>query len=310
MTPSSHKKNKLSLALMDQQWTVALKLIEQKPKLAASSFVLQGFFEGLKDATVFPLHQACACPEIPVSLLEALITAYPAALYKTESSYRRLPLHCACRTGASPATVQALLQAATVYYNNNVNDNNHVQDMCLHPDNLQRLPLHYALSNHAHDATIRLLLDACPASAHAVDQRGWLPLHVACSVGGSSLPVVQWLLDEHPQAASARTLQGSLPQHVLHKTNPHYASMMQLLNDASRRRKKGGVVRSQSMPLQNNPTLNLKNNKSTTTVSRCRSADDGDNDIPSSKHRGRLLTDNSQQRREWKELLVHSSVLV
>ena len=304
MTPT-HKKNRLSLALMDQQWTVALKLVEQKPKLAASRLVLQGFFEGRKDATVFPLHQACACPGVPVSLIEALMAAYPAALYKTESSYQRLPLHCACRTGASPEVVQALLHAASVYYAAATNDGNPVHEMCLHPDTLQRLPLHYALSNHAQAETVRVLLDACPASAHAVDQRGWTCLHVAASVG-CSLPVFQWLLEANPQAASIATMQGSLPQHVLHQTNPQYATMMQLLKEAASRR--NGVVRSHSMPLPN-PTTSIPNNKA--TVSRCRSADDDDDDL-TSNHQGRHSSDSNpqQQRREWKELMVHSSVLV
>lgn len=261
---------------MDQQWTVALTLVEQKPKLASRSFVMQGFFEGLKDATVFPLHQACACPAVPVALVEALIAAFPAALYKPESSYARLPLHCACRTGANLAVVEALLRAGSVL--------NQEDMMCLQQDKLQRLPLHYALSNGAHPPTIRLLLDACPASTRAVDQRGWTPLHVAASVG-CSIQVFAWILELHPHAASIRTLQGSLPQHVMHKTNPHYATLMQLLVDADKR----GVTRSHSMPLEH---------VSKPVVSRSRSVDDREE--PHGKN----------QRREWNELLVHSSVLV
>jgi hypothetical protein len=275
-------KNKLSLALMDQQWTVALKLVQEKPKLASQSFVLQGFFEGLKDATVFPLHQACACSHVPVALIEALIQAFPAALYKPESSYQRIPLHCACRTGASPAVIAALLRGASL--SSGVNESDPAHDMCLQQDNLQRLPLHYALSNQADAATVRLLLDACPASTHAVDQRGWTPLHVAASVSCHRLEVFQWLLESNPAAASAVTLQGSLPQQVLHKSNPHYAAMLQLLKDTRK-----GVTRS--------PSMSLQHTMRATTIRRA-----AEEDSKQEQH--------TPPVREWKELMVHRSVLV
>ncbi|GAX28847.1 hypothetical protein FisN_20Lh143 [Fistulifera solaris] len=273
-------KNKLSLALMDQQWTVALKLVQEKPKLASHSFVLQGFFDGLKDATVFPLHQACACPQVPAVLIEALIQAFPAALYKPESSYQRIPLHCACRTSARPAVIAALLRGASLT-SSGVNESDPAHDMCLHKDNLQRIPLHYALSNQADVATVRLLLEACPVSTYAVDQRGWTPLHVAASVSCHRLEVFQWLLESNPAAASAVTLQGSLPQQVLQKSNPHYAAMLQLLKDA----RKG---------VEHSPSL-----KNTTTTIRRTAAEE---DVKQERHTPLV--------REWKELMVHRSVLV
>jgi ankyrin repeat protein len=273
---SKPTKNKLSLALMDQQWTVALKLVQEKPKLASHSFVLQGFFEGLKDATVFPLHQACACPQVPVALIEALIQAFPAALYKPESSYQRIPLHCACRTGARPAVIAALLRGASLTISG-VNESDPAHDMCLQKDNLQRIPLHYALSNQADAATVRLLLEACPISTHAVDQRGWTPLHVAASC--HRLEVLRWLLEANPAAASAVTLQGSLPQQVLQRSNPQYAVMLQLLKDA-----RNGITRSPSLQ---------------TTTTPIRRAEE---DVKQERHTPLV--------REWEELMVYRSVLV
>ena len=56
---------------------------------------------------LLPLH-ACCVFRAPLSLIEALITAYPDAA-KTIDDQGMLPLHLACRNGASRAVVMTLL---------------------------------------------------------------------------------------------------------------------------------------------------------------------------------------------------------
>ena len=82
-------------------------------------------FEGIKDSNVLPIHEAlvgCA----PYRVIEALLYAYPDSVYCKESSYQRLPLHCACRKNAQIIVVELLLK--------------HYADAALAPDSLGRLP--------------------------------------------------------------------------------------------------------------------------------------------------------------------------
>jgi len=118
----------------------------------------------------------------------------PLRIFRPETAYERLPLHCACRRNANPDVVQLLLEA--------------FPHAAVVPDQLGRLPLHYALSNGADPAIINLLLQYSPAAARGVDNHGWTPLHVACSVG-ASIETIALLLHLFPEAVVFRTDKGS-----------------------------------------------------------------------------------------------------
>jgi hypothetical protein len=221
--------SELSLALVALDWPKAVQLLRSRHamKLAARWSTLQGFFEGLKDAHVLPLHQACAVAGVDLNVIYALVEVYPSAVQMAESSYQRLPLHCACRTAADPLVVKALLEAERTQLKQRTSWS------CLQPDLLQRLPLHYALSNGAHPETIRLLLQANPQAAAGVDRRGWTPLHVATSMG-CSVDVLQQVYTAYPAAIALRTLQGSSPARCLHRTVRHRPQLKEFLRQARR----------------------------------------------------------------------------
>merc|ERR1712205_78826 len=151
-------------------WDSAISLCRSKPYLAKVWTKRQGFFEGLKDSKVLPLHESLVA-NAPYEVIEALLHASPDSVQEKESSYQRLPLHCACRKNANPKVVKMLLEAYNL--------------ASLEPDALGRLPLHYALSNGANDQVIEILLTEHPNAARGVDNRGWTPLHVACGMGAS-----------------------------------------------------------------------------------------------------------------------------
>lgn len=238
-------RSELALAIQSSDWAKALKLIEQRPDLATRWSVLQGFFEGLKDAKVLPLHQACAVAGVSQALMERLVQIYPQAIHCRESSYQRLPLHCACRTAADPAIIRVLLQAeqqlgtcevsssSSLSLSSPQHHQQHQPQQCLQADLLQRVPLHYALSNGAHAETIQLLLQAAPQAAASVDRRGWTPLHVATSVG-CSVAVLRMVLEAHPAAIDRRTLQGSSPAKCLHRTCRHRQELKKILRQAKK----------------------------------------------------------------------------
>ena len=115
----------LSSAITSDQWERVLSLCSSKPDTAKSWTVRQGLFEGIKDSNVLPIHEALVAGA-PYAIIAALLTAYPESVYCKESSYKRLPLHCACRKNAQLQVVEILLKSYA--------------DAALIADSLGRLP--------------------------------------------------------------------------------------------------------------------------------------------------------------------------
>jgi ankyrin repeat protein len=177
--------SELSEAITSDQWERVIQLSNVKPNAAKTWSNRHGLFEGIKDANVLPIHEALVAGA-PYPSIEALLLAYPDSVYCKESSYKRLPLHCACRKNAIIQVVDLLLK--------------NYADASLTADNLGRLPsksaelsrspfllstltliclflllVHYALSNGANDELIDMLLKYSPNSARGFDKRGWTP---------------------------------------------------------------------------------------------------------------------------------------
>jgi ankyrin repeat protein len=213
MSPSSD----LSLAIANLDWTRATALAKGVPAQAAIWTKRAGFFEGVKHARCLPLHEACVTTA-PTATVQAILNANPTAARTKETSYSRLPLHCACRrANADPSVIRLLLGAHKA--------------ACLVPDELGRLPLHYALSNAADSAVIHLLLSAQPESARGVDAGGWTPLHVACAEG-APIGVIMALLHQYQEACIMRTDKGSTPAKCLSKTAANRQEIKDMLREA------------------------------------------------------------------------------
>ena len=118
----------LSTAITSDQWEQVVALATSKPGTAKHWNTRQGLFEGIKDASVLPIHEALVAGA-PHNVIEVLLLAYPDSVYCKESSYQRLPLHCACRKNANVQGVDLLLK--------------HYSDAALAPDSLGRLPCEY-----------------------------------------------------------------------------------------------------------------------------------------------------------------------
>jgi len=120
----------LSEAITSDKWDTVVQICKSKPAAAQTWTTRQGLFEGIKDANVLPIHEALV-GGAPLHVIQALIYAYPDSVYCMESSYKRLPLHCACRKNAIPEVVDLLLRK--------------YPDAALTADNLGRLP---GMSHH------------------------------------------------------------------------------------------------------------------------------------------------------------------
>jgi len=156
------------------------------------------FYEGRFGTTLLPLHRACMYSP-PANVVETLIRAYPDAARTAESTFNRLPLHLACRSGfALVDTIQMLLMASGG------------SSAARYRDKLGRIPLHYCLANGAHPSIVSDLVAAYPACLSISDCEGWLPLHVACG-SGVDLAIIENLVRSHPQTIGELTRWGSQP---------------------------------------------------------------------------------------------------
>jgi hypothetical protein len=120
--------NDLSQAITSEQWDRVLVLCQSKPDSAKVWSVRQGLFEGIKDSNVLPIHEALV-GGAPFAIVAAILTAYPDCVFAKESSYKRLPLHCACRKNALMQVAELLLKSHS--------------EAALIADDLGRLPSKY-----------------------------------------------------------------------------------------------------------------------------------------------------------------------
>jgi ankyrin repeat protein len=208
--------NELSLAIANLDWVRAEKLAREEPSLAAQWNKRSGLFDGVKKTYCLAIHEAIIS-NAPASTVLAIIEAHPDGVRTKESSYSRLPLHCACKNAnVDPSVIAVLIKVHN--------------SACLVPDNVGRLPIHYSLSNGADTTVIFLLLNSHPDSAKGVDLNGWSPLHVACSVGNKR--AIAALLEIYPEATFSRTDKGSTPILCLSKTMENRNEVKQMLKAA------------------------------------------------------------------------------
>uniref|UniRef100_A0A7S4W7W3 Uncharacterized protein n=1 Tax=Ditylum brightwellii TaxID=49249 RepID=A0A7S4W7W3_9STRA len=165
--------------------------------------LIVGFFDGVQESRVLPLHQACAL-RAPKDVINALIVAYPKGANALETSFKRLPLHIACQNGCAADVIEIFLS-----YN----------PLCAQVgDVFGRCPIHYACCNGAAPDVVDLFLSVDPSIATVTDKAGWLPIHVACQMG-ASIESIQKLLDANPSSLQAMTAKGSTPLKLLCKIN-------------------------------------------------------------------------------------------
>jgi len=195
--------NKLSQSIINEDWHEVKRRCKKYPREAKVWTKRVGFFDGVQESRVLPLHQACAL-RAPKDVINALIVANPNGAKALEPSFRRLPLHIACQNGCTVDVIELLL--------------------CYDPlcaqvgDIFDRRPIHYACCNGAAPDVIDLLLSIDPSLATVADKAGWLPIHVACQMGVSTESIKK-LLDANPSSVRAKTAKGSTPLELLCKIN-------------------------------------------------------------------------------------------
>lgn len=203
--------------IAEREWERAIRVLRVKPCFAKKKVTVPSFLNEWKGtAAIYPIHQACASPTVPLSVLDALLFAYPKGLRKKESVMKRNCLHIALRAGASEDVISYLIERCPT--------------LACEQDSQGRIPLHYACSNSSSIAIIRKLVNVCPRSICATDIRGWTSLHVAVSkVVDPEVP--RFLVSVCPDAVAIQTRAGSTPVKILYwcptKNSPIYLSILQ-----------------------------------------------------------------------------------
>jgi len=180
--------NELDTAIHNEDWSKVSLACAARPK-GARRWSTQGSFDGKHSSKLLPLHNA-VLTRPPADVVQALIEAYPKAVFLKETGFSRLPIHLCCRSGGSLEVLQVLTK-----YN---------PEGAQEKDALGRIPLHYAISNGSVPEIIDELLIVFPDSGRCKDNKGWLPLHVACDCG-AAYTVIEKLLKSYPEAALMKT---------------------------------------------------------------------------------------------------------
>lgn len=188
----------------NEDWTELMSLVERDPGVCRERVNM--IFQN-ENITCLPLHAVvCRRGAGILSVVDCLVTTYPAALMRKEEGGDRLPLHMAILKGASIAIIRYLMEAR--------------------PQALEKadcegnLPIHYA-AMYSSEHVIRVTADRYPAACRHANLKERMPLHIVCARNWDhqdfdliSLDQIHWIFQQWPAAVQHADRNGCLPLHV------------------------------------------------------------------------------------------------
>ncbi len=157
----------LKQAINDNEWDRVYQIITRDSSLVRQHYLLPTFLGGYKEAAeVLPIHHICSREDVPLYIIQIMVSMYPKSVQKTESSLKRTCLHIALLRCLSDEIISYLIDENP--------DAVHMQDR------LGRVPLHYACSNFRSSYIVTKLIHTFPQCIRAPDKNSWwTPLHIA-----------------------------------------------------------------------------------------------------------------------------------
>jgi hypothetical protein len=208
---SSVNLDHLPQLLLSEKWDTAIDLINLLHNDIALH-VLQVVCQG-EIYAVSPMHFAVGTiANCPISVLQALIDAHPAALLQSEAKRGLSPIHL--------GLIKATIEMPQLNYLLSV-----CPELALQADKDGNLPLHLAVE-YASDEIIQRILAACPAAAGYQTKRQRYALHlfasshcqidshISLSTSTFTTATLKVLIDAYPYALQQQDLQGRLPLHL------------------------------------------------------------------------------------------------
>jgi len=247
------------------QWNEVERICEEQPEIMKQ--VTVGIVQGEKIQST-PLMFACQSSRIPLSTIDALVTAYPSALYRADEKRGLLPIHIACCRDVSLAAIQYLLKA-------------YPQSLYM-KDNEGNTPIHFVSSmttksgNNA-SKVLSFLVEQDPTICMIRNMKQKLPLHLICArwettaskthrhphPNGNpskrqaqtqeilSLPCIQKVIQAYPDAIVNRDSRNRLPIHIAcAMTHPRYDLIELLLKECPETVLSHDGTANQKTPLQ------------------------------------------------------------
>ncbi|GFH46138.1 hypothetical protein CTEN210_02612 [Chaetoceros tenuissimus] len=212
------------------RWDEATERVREKGHYGRKWKRLPQFMNCPEDSQALPIHYALSKADVPLSLIEALIFAYPESIQKRETANRRGCLHIAIKSGVKNEIISYLLK--------------------LHPegariiDGMGRVPLMYAISNGRSFSLISEIVKVCPEAVCSQDYSGWSPLHV---VAGTlpKIPVAELLLSVSESIINMTTKQGSTPLIIAQEndTSKYREDIVQFLSKAQKSFERNPLVK-------------------------------------------------------------------
>jgi len=188
--------NDLKQAINDNEWDKVSQIIASDSSLVKKHYFLPTFLGGYQEsADVLPIHHICSRDDVPLQLIQTLVSIYPKSVQKTESSLRRTCLHIAMLRCLPDDIVSFLIDA--------------YPDATQMQDRLGRVPLHYACSNFRSSAIVTKLIQIFPQCVIAPDKNSWwTPLHIAVTTEAHP-EVIRLMISVCPESALMTLKDGS-----------------------------------------------------------------------------------------------------
>lgn len=190
----------LKNALDENQWTLASTLIASNPYLCRKRYSVHFVTDGNEVSDVLPIHHACSKMTVPLSLIQAMISAYPESTQEREYTFRRTCLHIALLKCLPDSIISALIEACPSAIK--------VQDR------FGRVPLHYACSKLRSYDLIKKMIMPFPQCILAPDNKNWTAFHVAVTKNTDS-DIIEFMMSLFPEVVMLRTRKGLSPLELL-----------------------------------------------------------------------------------------------
>ncbi len=218
------------MLLQKEDWSLAAVLLQSNHGLAQTWQHIDRLYDGRYGGGVLPIHVVACALRPPPSFIIMLATLYPEGLLEKDKAFERVPSHIACPGVAESGVIRVLCEIERVLTDrichfllfDVINQFTHgflagtksslaylIKNYFSFCDDDGDINMNDEVINDHGMNAMKILLKTNPNYAHAVDHRGWLPIHIACSSSSRrGMILVIKLLLTTPESIHVKTDKG------------------------------------------------------------------------------------------------------